>query len=155
MSWKQKSGTHKTVHLDFLFFKSKFPLCWRSYFYRLLYKMWLLCTTQCVISSAFSSLFILLTIMAAESIWDVLSKPTINPAPLTNHRGRFPRLLPLMGKQILLIYQDYADTNAHLAPICKPTTAPTSNTNNLAPETSGHVRNIWLKYYFCGAWVRP
>lgn len=92
--------------------------------------------------------------MAAESIWDVLSKPTINPAQLAYHRGRFPRLLPLMGKHILLIYQDYADTNARLAPICKPTTAPISNANNRAPETSGYVRIIWLKYYFCGAWVR-
>lgn len=40
---------------SFFFSQSNFLLCWRSYFYRLLYKMRLLCSIQCVIFPAFHS----------------------------------------------------------------------------------------------------
>lgn len=55
-------------------------------------------------------------------------------------------LAAVNGKQILLIYQDYTGTNAHLPPFCNPITAPMSEQQSSARGTSSSIRDIRVRH---------
>lgn len=80
--------------------------------------------------------------MAAESIWDVLSKPTIHPRAAHKSLGMILPLAAVNGKQILLIYQDDGGTTAHLSPFSNLFTNMEQRSaakHQLASETSRYI----------------